>query len=68
MKYARWSPPARRDHHPAGRTGPAIFVVRDGYAKMVSSSEDGHDVLVGIVGPGDAFGHAAMAEISATTW
>ena len=29
---------------------------------MVSTSEDGHDVLVGIVGPRDAFGHAAMAD------
>src|SRR5262249_52896109 len=38
------------------------YVVRSGYAKLVSTSPDGHEVLVGIAGPRDAFGHAAMAE------
>ncbi len=37
-------------------------MIREGYAKMVSTSQDGHDVLVGIAGPRDAFGHAAMAD------
>jgi CRP/FNR family transcriptional regulator, nitrogen oxide reductase regulator len=39
-----------------------IYVVREGYTKLVSTSQDGHDVLVGIAGPRDAFGHAAMAD------
>lgn len=39
-----------------------IYVLRDGFVKMVSTSGDGHDVLVAIAGPRDAFGHAAMAD------
>ena len=63
MKHAKMVT-ARRGETITRQGEPArqIFVIRDGYAKMVSTSEDGHDVLVGIVGPRDAFGHAAMAE------
>jgi CRP/FNR family transcriptional regulator, nitrogen oxide reductase regulator len=45
-----------------GEPARQIFVIQDGFAKMVSTSEDGHDVLVGIAGPRDAFGHATMAD------
>ena len=45
-----------------GEPARQIFVIRDGFAKMVSTSEDGHDILIGIVGPRDVFGHAAMAD------
>jgi len=45
-----------------GERATHIYVVREGYAKMVSTSEEGHDILIGIVGPRDAFGHAAMAD------
>lgn len=45
-----------------GEPANQIFVIRDGYAKLVSTSEDGHDVLVDIAGPRDAFGHAAVAD------
>ena len=45
-----------------GEAALRIFVIRDGFAKMVSTSEDGHDVLVGIVGPRDVFGHATMSD------
>lgn len=54
-----------RRHEALSRQGePArrIFVIREGYAKLVSSSPDGHEVLVGIAGPRDAFGHSAMAD------
>ena len=63
MKHAR-TVTARRGETITRQGEPArqIFVVRDGFAKMVSTSEDGHDVLVGIAGPRDAFGHAAMAD------
>jgi CRP/FNR family transcriptional regulator len=39
-----------------------VYVVRTGYAKMVSMSPDGHEVMVGVVGPRDVFGQAAMME------
>ena len=45
-----------------GEPARQIFVVRDGYTKLVSTSQGGHDVLVGIAGPRDAFGHATMAD------
>jgi CRP-like cAMP-binding protein len=45
-----------------GEPARQVFVVRDGYTKLVSTSKDGHEVLVGIAGPRDAFGHAAMAD------
>lgn len=45
-----------------GEPGQRILVIREGYVKMVSTSADGHDVLVGIAGPRDAFGHAAMTD------
>lgn len=37
-----------------------VYVVRTGYAKLVSMSPDGHEVMVGIVGPRDILGQAAM--------
>jgi CRP-like cAMP-binding protein len=45
-----------------GEPGQRILVIREGYVKMVSTSPDGHDVLVGIAGPRDALGHAAMTD------
>jgi len=45
-----------------GEPGQRILVIREGYVKMVSTSQDGHDVLVGIAGPRDAVGHAAMTD------
>ena len=63
MKHAQMVT-ARRGESITQQGEPArrIFVVRDGFAKMVSTSEDGHDILAGIVGPRDVFGHAAMAD------
>ena len=63
MKHAK-TVTARRGETITRQGEPArqIFVIRDGFAKMVSTSGDGHDVLVGIAGPRDAFGHAAMAD------
>lgn len=45
-----------------GERASLVYVVRTGYAKMVSMSPDGHEVMVGIVGPRDVFGQAAMME------
>lgn len=39
-----------------------FLVIQDGYVKLVSMSKAGTDVIVGIAGPRDAFGHAAVAE------
>jgi CRP/FNR family transcriptional regulator, nitrogen oxide reductase regulator len=63
MKYAKMVT-ARRGETITRQGEPArqIFVIRDGFAKLVSTSEDGHDVLVGIAGPRDAVGQATMAE------
>jgi CRP-like cAMP-binding protein len=44
-----------------GETANRFFVVQSGYAKLVSTSQDGNDIIVGIVGPRDALGHAAVA-------
>ena len=45
-----------------GERANLVYVVRTGYAKLVSMSPDGHEVMVGIVGPRDVFGQAAMME------
>jgi CRP-like cAMP-binding protein len=45
-----------------GEAARRFYVIREGYVKMVSTSHDGHDVLVGIAGPRDAFGHSAITE------
>jgi CRP-like cAMP-binding protein len=37
-----------------------VYVIRSGYAKMVSMSPDGHEVMVGIVGPRDVLGQGAV--------
>ena len=63
LKYARIVTARRGEtltHQ--GERADRIFVVREGYAKMVSTSEEGHDILIGIAGPRDVFGHAAMAD------
>lgn len=39
-----------------------VYVVRSGYAKLVSMSPEGHEVMAGIAGPRDVFGQAAVAE------
>ncbi len=63
LKHAR-TVTARRGESLTRQGEPArqIFVVRDGYAKLVSTSGDGQDMLLAIAGPRDAFGHAAMAD------
>jgi CRP-like cAMP-binding protein len=45
-----------------GEKAKLVYVVRSGYAKMVSMSPDGHEVMVGVVGPRDVFGQAAVME------
>jgi CRP-like cAMP-binding protein len=63
MKHARIVTAKRGDQITRqGEPARQIFVVREGYAKFVSTSGDGHEVLIGIAGPRDVFGHAAMAE------
>jgi CRP-like cAMP-binding protein len=39
-----------------------IFVIQDGFAKMVSTSQNGHDVLVRVVGPRDVVGSVTMGD------
>lgn len=51
-----------------GEPATRFYVIQTGYAKLVSTSQDGHEILVGIAGPFDAFGHAAWPKSSATTW
>jgi CRP-like cAMP-binding protein len=46
-----------------GEPARQCFLVRSGYAKVLSTSESGHQVLVGFLGPRDVIGQAA-----ATTW
>ena len=45
-----------------GEKATHVYVVRSGYAKMVSMSPDGHEVMVGIVGPRDVLGQAAVLD------
>jgi CRP-like cAMP-binding protein len=45
-----------------GERAKLVYVVRAGYAKLVSMSPDGHEVMVGIVGPRDVLGQAAVME------
>jgi CRP/FNR family transcriptional regulator, nitrogen oxide reductase regulator len=45
-----------------GERGRLVYVVRSGYAKLVSVSLDGHEVLVGIAGPRDVFGQTAVVD------
>lgn len=45
-----------------GERATFVYVVRSGYAKLVSTSSDGHEVLAGIAGPRDVFGQAAVVE------
>ena len=45
-----------------GEKARLLYVVRSGYAKLVSMSPDGHEVMVGIVGPRDIFGQAAVMD------
>lgn len=45
-----------------GEKAKLVYVVRSGYAKLVSMSPDGHEVMVGIVGPRDILGQAAVME------
>ena len=45
-----------------GESATRFFVVQEGYAKLVSTSQEGHEILVGIAGPFDAIGHAAVTE------
>ena len=63
LKHSR-AVTARRGEIITRQGDPALqfLVVREGYIKLVSTSEGGHDVLVGIAGPRDAFGHAAVAD------
>jgi CRP/FNR family transcriptional regulator len=45
-----------------GEPAKFVYVIRSGYGKLVSMSPDGHEVLVGIAGPRDVFGQAAVVE------
>ena len=45
-----------------GEPARLVYVIKSGYAKFVSTSPDGHEVLVGIAGPFDVFGQAAASE------
>jgi len=45
-----------------GEPATRFYVMQSGYAKLVSTSGEGHEILVGIAGPLDAFGHAAVTE------
>ncbi len=45
-----------------GERATVVYVVRTGYAKLVSTSSEGHEVLAGIAGPRDVFGQAAVVE------
>jgi len=63
MKYAetvtipRGEPITRQ-----GESAQRIFVIQEGFAKLVSTSENGHDVLVGVVGPRDVIGHVTVLD------
>src|SRR5262245_63744989 len=45
-----------------GQRAELVYVIRSGYTKLVSTSPDGHEVLVGIAGPFDVFGQAAVTD------
>jgi CRP/FNR family transcriptional regulator, nitrogen oxide reductase regulator len=45
-----------------GEPARLVYVIKSGYAKFVSTSPDGHEVLVAIAGPFDVFGQAAATE------
>jgi CRP/FNR family transcriptional regulator, nitrogen oxide reductase regulator len=45
-----------------GEPAKLVYVVKSGYAKLVSTSADGHEVLVGLAGPFDVFGQAALTD------
>ncbi len=45
-----------------GEPARLVYVIKSGYAKFLSTSPDGHEVLVGIAGPFDIFGQAAATE------
>ena len=45
-----------------GQRAELVYVVKSGYAKLVSTSPDGHEVLVGMAGPFDVFGQAAVTD------
>ena len=45
-----------------GEPARLVYVIKSGYAKFLSTSPDGHEVLVGIAGPFDVFGQAAATE------
>ena len=45
-----------------GEPARLIYVIKSGYAKFLSTSPDGHEVLAGIAGPFDVFGQAAASE------
>jgi CRP-like cAMP-binding protein len=57
---------ARRGETLSRQGDPArhFYVVQSGYAKLISTSADGNEILVGIAGPLDAFGHAAVADVT----
>jgi len=45
-----------------GEPARLVYVIKSGYAKFLSTSPDGHEVLAGIAGPFDVFGQAAASE------
>jgi CRP-like cAMP-binding protein len=44
-----------------GDEAAVCYYVRSGYARVISSAPDGHDVLVGFMGPRDVIGQSAAA-------
>ena len=45
-----------------GEAAVRCYYVRSGYARVTSSTPDGHEILVGFMGPRDVIGQAAAAE------
>jgi CRP-like cAMP-binding protein len=45
-----------------GEPARQFYVVQSGYVKLVSTSPEGNEILVGIAGPHDAFGHASASD------
>jgi CRP/FNR family transcriptional regulator, nitrogen oxide reductase regulator len=45
-----------------GEEAAVCYYVHSGYAKAISSAPDGHDILVGFMGPRDVIGQSAAAQ------
>lgn len=68
IAYARWS----RQRASAvlfrkGDPGTALFVVRRGRVKVCTHSEDGRELVIALIGPGEIFGEIAVLDESDRT-